>query len=113
MEYDLKVQLFLDKRNQGIVEPSGGYLTQSVNDCYVNVFLNRKTKIIDEYIDIELDPFRTEMDRQLINPWFNEFSFFESITTTGITGKTIDMSWIPEEQNLIKKAKKYSIDINK
>ena len=53
------------------------------------------------------------MERQLINPWFTEFGFFDSIKTTGITGKTGDFRIVPELQDVSKKAKIFSIDINR
>jgi hypothetical protein len=109
----LKVKLFLDKRPEGIVQPDGTFGTQNINDYYVNINLCREMSIIDEYIDIQLDPFRTSIERQLVNPWFNEFGFFESIISTGISGKTRDMQIVPELQNVQKKAGIFSIDINR
>ncbi len=113
MEPKLKIQLYLDKRELGVVQPDGTYGSQNHTDYYVNIHLNRRYNIIDEYIDIAIDPLRTEMQRQLINPWFIEFSFFESITSTGIAGKFDDLTLVPVSENLIKKAEKFKIDINK
>ena len=109
----LQIKLFLDKRPQGVVQPDGTFGTQNVNDYYVNINLTSEFTIIDEYIDIEMDPFRTSMERQLINPWFTEFGFFESVKTTGITGRTRDYQIVPELQDVSKKAKIFSIDINR
>ena len=109
----LKIKLFLDKRPQGVVQPDGTLGTQNINDYYVNINLKSEFTIIDEYIDIEMDPFRTSMERQLINPWFTEFGFFDSIKTTGITGKTKDFQIVPELQDVSKKSKIFSIDINR
>lgn len=110
----LKIKLFLDKRELGIVQPQGTYLTENYSDYYININLTREIKMIDEYIDVQKDPLRMEMSRQLINPWFMEFGFFETIKRTGITGKTDDPTIIykPQEQ-IITKAKNFSIDINK
>lgn len=113
MENKIKIKIHLDKRDLGIVQPGGGYASSNINDYYVNINLNRKLKIFDDYIDIQKDPFRTEMDRQNINPWFVEFGFFESITYAGISGKTRDYKVVTESQDIIKKAKIFSIDINR
>lgn len=113
MENKIKTTIHLDKREPGIVQPNGGYASSNINDYYINVKLNRKIKIFDDYVDIQKDPFRTEMDRQNINPWFIEFGFFESITYAGITGKTNDYKVVLESQDIVKKAKIFSIDINR
>lgn len=108
----LKIKLFLEKRPNGIVQPSGTLGTQNVKDYWVNVNLTREYGIIDEYIDIEMDPYRAVLEKQNVNPWFVEFGFFESIKTTGISGKTKDYQIVPELQDAIRKAKVFSIDIN-
>lgn len=112
-ENKLKVKLFLDKRPNGIVQPDGTTGTQNINDFYVNVNLKREINIIDEFIQIEMDPYRTEMNRQNINPWFIEFGFFDSIKTTGISGKTRDYAIVPELNDVQRKAKIFSIDMNR
>lgn len=109
----IKLKLYLDKRPEGIVQPNGTYASENVNDFYVNVCLNRELSIIDEFVQIDMDPYRTEMSRQNINPWFVEFGMFESIRTTGISGKTGDYTLVQELQDLQKKSKIFSIDINR
>jgi len=109
MEPNIKIKLFLDKREQGIVQPDGTYSTQNYSDYYFNVFLTRELKIIDEYIDIQLDPLRVRMEKQLINPWFIEFGFFGDIGSTGISASTN----VNNYKTIINKAKLFSIDINK
>lgn len=109
----IKIKLYLNKRPNGVVQSDGTYGTQNLNDYYVNINLTSEFNIIDEYIDIQLDPFRTIMDRQLVNPWFNEFGFFESIRSTGITGRTNNTQIVPELQDVQRKAKIFSIDMNR
>lgn len=109
----LKAKIHLDKRDLGIVQPDGTYASSNINDFYINIRLNRKIKVFDDYVDIQKDPFKTEMDRQNINPWFVEFGFFESITYVGMTGKTNDYKIVPDSEDIIKKAKIFSIDINR
>lgn len=109
----LNVKLFLDKRKDGIVQPDGTYSTQNSSDYYVNVKLTREINIIDEFVQIDVDPFRTDMERQNLNPWFIEFGLFDSIKTTGISGRTRDYSIVPDLQNVQGKAKIFSIEINR
>lgn len=115
MENKLELKLYLDLRENGVVQPDGTYSSQNYRDYYVNINLNRNFKLIEPYVDIQLDPLRVDMQRQLINPWFIEFGFFESIKTTGITGKTSNNLnvLVPSIQNLIKKADNFSITINR
>lgn len=113
MDSTLKIKIFLDKRDNGIVMPDGSLGTQNVKDYYINVNLMREINIIDEFIDIQLDPYRTQLDKQTINPWFHEFGFFESIKTSGISGKTRDYIVVPELQDAVRKARIYSIEINR
>jgi hypothetical protein len=115
MEKNNKVKLYLDLRDEGVVQPDGTYGTQNSKDYFINLNLTRKFKIYDEYVDVQLDPLRVNMQRQLINPWFIEFGFFESITSTGITGETSKNYnvLVPSTQNIVKKAEIFSITINK
>ena len=115
MEKNFKVKLYLDLREDGVVQPDGTYGTQNNKDYYVNLNLNREIRIIDEYIDIQKDPLRVDMQRQFINPWFIEYGFFESIRSTGITGTSSNNYnvLVPTTENLIKKAEIFSITINK
>lgn len=89
----VKITLFLDKRSQGIIQPDRTYGTQNYADFHVNFPLYRTTKLID-YVNIYKDPFRTSIQRQLVNPFFLELDFFKTITNiknmdkTGISGKT-------------------------
>jgi len=115
MENNIKIKLFLDERDNGIVQPNGSVSTQNVNDFFVNIPLTREIKLFDKYVDIQKDPLRLDMQRQFINPWFIEFGFFEGIKTTGITANTINNTTlpVPSSQNLIKKAEIFSITINR
>jgi hypothetical protein len=114
MEKNFKIKLYIDSRPDGIVQPDGTYGTQNHKDFYLNVKLNREFKLFDDYIDVELDPLRISMQRQLINPSFIEFGFFESIRSTGISGKTNNTNTlVSTTQNIIKKSEIFSITINK
>lgn len=115
MDKNYKVKLYLDLREDGVVQPDGTYGTENKNDYYINLNLIRKFKIHDSYVDVQLDPLRVNMQRQLINPWFIEFGFFESIRSTGITGSTSTNYnvLVPSVENIIKKAEIFSITINK
>lgn len=115
MENNIKIKLYLDIIDQGIVQPNGTVGTQNINDFYVNIPLKREIKVFDKYIDVQRDPLRLDMQRQLINPWFIELGFFNSIKSTGITGTSSNNYniLVPSVQNLIKKAEIFSITINR
>ena len=93
MEESLKITLFIDKRPEGIIQPNKTYGTQNYSDFYITVPLYKTSKLID-YINIYKDTFKTQINRQLINPYFIELDFFKTITNidnsdkTGISGKT-------------------------
>lgn len=48
------------------------------NDFYIPVFLTRTAKQL-EYVDISYDNSTFIIERQEVNPWFIEFSFFDTI----------------------------------
>ena len=93
MEEPIKIQLFLDKREQGVRQPDGTFKSQSFNDFFIRVPFYKTQKLLD-YIQVYDDPFKTSINRQLINPFFIELDFFKTIKNienqdnTGISGKT-------------------------
>lgn len=110
METANKITLFLDKRELGILQPDSSYKKQNHSDWYVNVSLIKTTKLVDDYVHTYLDPFRTSITRQLVNPYFIEYGFFETIQSySGSVNVYIGSS----EVNIDSKAKLYNIDINK
>lgn len=99
-----KIKLFLDVRpwtgstsGFGIIQPNGKIGEGNPRDYFINVNLNRTYNVL-EYINISKDPTKISIDRQLINPHFLEFAFFDTINknkvnygydlTTGTTGMT-------------------------
>jgi len=106
MEPDKKIKLFIDKRAIGIVQPHGGFATQNHSDFFVTIQLEKENSILGDYVDIALDPNRTSIQRQNINPFFMEFGFFESIEKIG--EDTDDEN---DFTSLKGKAKKFNIDI--
>ncbi len=108
----VKVKLFLDKRSNGIVQPSGGVGTTNWSDYYINIPISKTNKKFDDYINVEKDPFKTYIPRPNFNPYFIELSFFESIKAFSTTGNTYVSVSNPFE-NVEDKAKLYNITINK
>src|ERR1035437_3267737 len=107
MEPNIKIELFIDKRPNGILQPNGGFGTKNANDFYVNVPLNRSVILVDDYVSVVLDPYRTSIKRQLINPYFIELGFFETVNS--VSASTVsDVS-----ASIEGKAQNYSITINK
>ncbi len=108
MEEIRKIKIFLDKRPGGIVQPTGTYGIKNANDFFVSVQLLKEVKLSGDYVDIALDPNRFVLQRQFINPYFIELSFFEDIDRVGSD------SDLPTDQGSLKgKAKKYNITINR
>lgn len=115
MENKIKIKLYLPIVSDGVLQPDGSLGTQNISDYHVNLPLKRQMKLLGDYVDVQFDPLRLDMQRQLINPWFIEFGFFETIKTTGITGTSSNNLnvLVPISQNLIRKANIFSITINR
>lgn len=102
MDEILKYSLFLDKRDVGIKNQNGTYGTQNEFDWYINIPITTTFKLVDSYVQTYLDPFKTTMPRQMINPYFIEYGFFENVdSVSGNTGSDITS-----------KANKFGITIN-
>jgi hypothetical protein len=102
MEKGFKIELFIDKRPNGILQPSGMLGNNNDSDFYVNVPLYRNIALFEDYVNITSDPFKTVIDRQLINPYFIELGFFETVDS--VSGTT---------DSIVNKAPSYGITINK
>jgi len=102
MNSSIKIELFIDKRPNGILQPSGMLGNTNDSDFYVNIPLNKNITLFEDYVTISTDPFRTTIERQLINPYFIELGFFETINA--VSGGT---------NSIMEKSKLYGITINK
>ena len=103
-----KISLFLDKRELGILQPDGSYSTKNKKDWYVTIPFVRTEKIVDDYIHLYMDPFRASIQRQLVNPYFMDYGFFETIISFSSSTQNTNSSEYIET-----KSKIYNIDINK
>lgn len=101
----MQVQVSINKIKGGIVQPDGSLGLSNSKDFYINIPLIKTYKKIDDYINIDKDPLKTQINRQLINPCFLEFLFFETV-------KGIQNTNNPSE-GIIEKAKQFNITINK
>lgn len=107
-----KITLFLDKRELGILQPNNSYGTKNYNDWYINIPFTKTFKFADDYVHTYIDPFKTSLSRQLVNPYFIEYGFFETISS--FSGNVVDISVNTIDMpNIDFKAKLYGIDINK
>lgn len=80
MQPDIKIQLFVDKRPEGILHYGARKFGDKPEfDFYINVPLYKTTNLIDDYVQISVDPSRFKVERQLINPYFIELGFFETV----------------------------------
>ena len=102
MDTNVKIELFIDKRPNGILQPSGMLGPNNDSDFYVNVPLYRNITLFEDYVNITTDPFKTAIKRQMINPYFIELGFFETVNS--VSGSTTSIT---------QKATKYGITINK
>ncbi len=108
----LHIKLFLDSRNNGIVQPNGGLSTVHSGDFYINIPLTRTYKKFDDYINVEKDKSKSIILRQNFNPYFIELSFFETIKAISNTGDTFVSVSNPQE-SVEQKAKLFNITLNK
>src|SRR4051812_18774910 len=111
MESDNKFQIFIDKRINGTVQPDGNIGVSNSSDYCVTVNLNRIVRLIDDYIDVSIDETKISMDRQLINPYFIEFGFFNTIKSITLTSSTMANTF-SIDQTIIDKSKIFDIKIN-
>lgn len=71
-----KYKIFIDTRTfSGASNP--------VQDNFVSIILRKKTDL-SGYVDIQKDNSKFSIERQLINPYFIEFSFFDTIKSNGV-----------------------------
>lgn len=104
MEPTHKISLFLDKRDLGILQPNGTYGQKNHSDWYVVIPFFQSNRLVDEYVYTYMDPFKTTMTRQMINPHFIELGFFENIQS---------FSSSTDIHNIEIKAPLYNIELNK
>lgn len=111
MEQSYKIQLFLDKREDfGIIQPNNSYGTKNFYDWHINIPFTKTNKVVEDYVHVYMDPFTTTLTRQLVNPYFMEFGFFETVKSySGTTDNFIDINYL----NIDLKSKLYNIQINK
>jgi len=103
-----KISLFLDKRELGILQPDGSYGKKNNKDWYITIPFVTTNKIINDYIQIYMDPFRSIMERQMVNPYFMDYGFFETIKSFSSSTQNANSDLFIET-----KSKVYNIDINK
>jgi hypothetical protein len=108
MEATYKVTLFLDKRELGVLQPDRTYGKVNHSDWHITFPMYSSNKLVDEYVQTYLDPFRTTMTRQAFNPYFIEYGFFENIQS--YSASTEMNPWM---HNIELKAPLYNIKINK
>lgn len=92
-----KHKIFIDVRptsgttsGVGIVRSDKTIGSSFDKDFYITVFLNKTAKV-HEYVDIQKDETIQTIERQEINPYFIEFSFFDTIKRNKIN-KGIDLT---------------------
>lgn len=105
MEQRFKIELFIDKRPNGILQPNGTLGVKNHSDFYINVPLNRDITLFEDYVNVALDPFRTLVERQLINPHFIELGFFETVDKISASTQS--------DSSITNKATQYGLTINK
>tara|TARA_B110000503_G_scaffold90096_1_gene136248 strand:+ start:36 stop:353 length:318 start_codon:yes stop_codon:yes gene_type:complete len=105
MEAIQKHKIRLNKTQEGIRRTDGSISSSYDKDFYITISIVEDIAI-NEYIDIEVDPLRTEIKRQFFNPYFIELGFFRDINH--VTPQSEDV-----EDSVEVKAKKYDIKINK
>jgi|ERR1035437_2023615 hypothetical protein len=103
MDETIKITLFLDKRSSGIIEPNGTYGTRNYSDWFITIPLV-KTQVLDDYMKTYKDTNTSFIPRQLINPYFINYGFFETIQSYSSGTST--------NENISTKAPLYNITIN-
>lgn len=106
MEEAFKYKIRLNVNPGGGVKTSTGQISNAYDKDFHITLPIYVTKDLQDYVDISIDPLRTVVDRQLVNPFFIELGFFENIEAV--------LSGNSRSQNTIQqKSPKYGIDINR
>jgi len=76
-----QIQIFLDKRESVIRTLSGNFVTSNSNpnDYFVNILLKKNVKLTGDYVNIDIDKTKAKIERQMINPNYIDFGFFERL----------------------------------
>jgi len=105
MEDVQRHKIRINKFEGGIIRTDGVIADTYDKDFYITISIF-KDITINEYVDIEIDPLKTEVQRQFVNPYFIELGFFRDIKS--VTPKQNSIGTSVED-----KAQKYGIKINK
>lgn len=89
MESQRMENIYLRKEGNKIVNSNNTYGTLSDHDWYVDLILT-KSITLDGYVQINRDDFIYEIERQIINPYFYELGFFETIKQIGYNQDTLN-----------------------
>lgn len=109
MNPDRKIKLFIDKRPDGIVQPDRSFAANNHSDFYITISLFKSSRLVDDYVETFIDPFRATVNRQLINPFFIELGFFEKVDSVN---RPKDGNYKTKEENTVEaKAEIYKIEI--
>lgn len=106
MEEVFKYKVRLNTNPGGGIRTSTGLVADSYDKDFFITLPIYKTQDIEGYVEVERDPLKTVVNRQLINPYFIELGFFENINSV-LSGSSKAKFTVEE------KAQKYGIDINK
>ncbi len=102
----IKYQIRLNKIAENSIIRSDGTVASTYDkDFFVTVSIFKESKI-DDYINVDIDPLRLVVERQLINPYFIELGFFEDIDAVLSENSTSNNS-------VQEKSERYGIIINK
>lgn len=99
MENVKKYKILINKQENGNVS------NINFSDFYLNLFLTKYNNKYSDYVDVNVDTYKTQIDRQLINPFFIELAFFETVNKIS-SGST------NHSESVYDKASDYKITIN-
>tara|TARA_B100000963_G_scaffold359490_1_gene386964 strand:+ start:3031 stop:3351 length:321 start_codon:yes stop_codon:yes gene_type:complete len=106
MEEVFQHKIRLNLNPGGGIKTSTGEISDSYDKDFYITLPMYLTKDLQDYVEVSIDPLKTTIDRQLINPFFIELGFFENIESV-LSGNTKTQNSIQE------KSPKYGIDINR
>ena len=106
MEEVFRYKVRLNVNPGGGIKTSTGLVANSYDKDFFITLPIYKTEDLEGYVDVEKDPLKTVVNRQLINPYFIELGFFENIKSV-LSGNS------EARFNVEEKSEKYGIAINK
>ena len=106
MEDIKKYKIKLNKIDENSIIRSNGVISNTYDkDFFITISIYKNNKV-EGYVNVDVDPLRLVIERQLINPYFIELGFFEDVDAV-LSSNSLNKNSVQE------KSERYNITINR